>query len=80
MEITQESIKQDQIKLNNELMQKYKNSYEKQKVYCKKYHQSAKGKEKRRLAQKKYYAKKKAEKKAEKEKQIEKQNKIDSKL
>ena len=74
MEITVESINQDEIKLNNELLEKYKNSYEKQKKYCKKYHQSDKGKEKRRLAQKKYYAKKKAEKIKQKE------NEINSKL
>ena len=74
MEITQESIKHDEIKLNTELIQRYKNAYEKQKKYCKKYHQSDKGKLKRREAQMKYYAKKKAEK------EILKQNKINSKL
>ncbi len=78
MEITTETIKQDEIKLNNELLQRYKNAYEKQKNYCKKYHQSAKGKERRREAQKKYYARKKAEK--IKEKELQKQNEIDSKL
>lgn len=78
MEITTESINQDEIKLNNELLQRYKNAYEKQKNYCKKYHQSAKGKERRREAQKKYYARKKAEK--IKEKELQKQNEIDSKL
>jgi len=78
MEITTESIKQDEIKLNNELLQRYKNAYEKQKNYCKKYHQSDKGKERRREAQKKYYARKKAEKL--KEKELQKQNEIDSKL
>lgn len=78
MEITTESIKQDEIKLNNELLQRYKNAYEKQKNYCKKYHQSAKGKERRREAQKKYYARKKAEK--IKEKELQNQNEIDSKL
>lgn len=78
MEITTETIKQDEIKLNNELLQRYKNAYEKQKNYCKKYHQSAKGKERRREAQKKYYARKKAEK--IKEKELQKQNEINSKL
>ena len=74
MEITQESIKHDENKLNAELLERYKNAYEKQKGYCKRYHQSDKGKLKRREAQMKYYAKKKAEK------EILKQNKINSKL
>ncbi len=46
---------EDQIK-------KYIIAYEKQKGWCKKYHMTDRGKEKRREAQRRYYAKKKAEK------------------
>ena len=48
-------ITEDQIK-------KYIIAYEKQKKWCKKYHMTDRGKEKRREAQRRYYAKKKAEK------------------
>tara|TARA_R110002012_G_C11537010_1_gene601094 strand:+ start:301 stop:483 length:183 start_codon:yes stop_codon:yes gene_type:complete len=48
--------------LTEEQIQKYKLAYEKQKAWCKKYHMTDKGKEKRREAQRRYYAKKKAEK------------------
>ena len=39
---------------------KYKEAYDKQKAWCKKYHMTDRGKEKRREAQRRYYAKKKA--------------------
>ena len=47
---------------------KYKAQCEKQKGYIKKYHLSEKGKQKRREAQRRYYAKMKAKKQLEKEK------------
>tara|TARA_R110002012_G_scaffold15943_2_gene62479 strand:- start:4617 stop:4799 length:183 start_codon:yes stop_codon:yes gene_type:complete len=48
--------------LTEEEIQKYKLAYDKQKAWCKKYHMTEKGKEKRRKAQRKYYNKKKLEK------------------
>ena len=48
--------------ITEEEMQKYKIAYDKQKQWCKKYHMTEQGKQKRREAQRRYYAKKKLDK------------------
>lgn len=47
------------MEVTDKQIEQYKIAFEKQKIWCKKYHMSEKGKQKRREAQKRYYYKQK---------------------